>query len=72
MCLPQVKGGQLLNAGVGCFRQKLSCQMAGKGRRKPRVVKDEDVRRSGESSRSDEGSDESGGRWMVRFSTLKV
>src|SRR5882724_10320840 len=32
----------------------------------------EDTRGSGESSESDEGRDESGGRWMARFSTLKV
>jgi len=48
--------------------------MAGKGGRNPKVVKvvKEDVSGSGESSESDEGSDESGGRWMARFSTLNV
>jgi len=72
VCLPQVKGGQLLSACVGCFIQKLSCQTAGKSRRKIKVVKEEDVRGLGESSESDEGRDESGGRWMARLSTLKV
>ena len=46
--------------------------MAGNGGRKTKVVKEENMRGSGESSESDEGRDESGGRWMARFSTLKV
>ena len=46
--------------------------MDGKGRSKPKVVEAEDMRESGKSNESDEGHDESGGRWMVRFSTLKV
>jgi len=46
--------------------------MAGNGGRKTNVVKEEDVRGLGKSSKNDEGSDESGGRWMVRLSTLKV
>jgi len=46
--------------------------MAGKGGRKPRVFEEEDMRGLGKSSESDEGSDESGGRWMARFSTQKV
>src|SRR5882724_2271893 len=72
VCLPWVKGGQLLSACVGCFIQKLSCQMAGKSGRKIKVVKEEDTRGSGKSSESDEVRDESGGRCMARFSTLKV
>ena len=66
VCLPRVKGGQLLSACVGCFIQKLSCQMAGKSGRKIKVVKEEDVRGLGKSSKNDEGSDESGGRWMAK------
>ena len=46
--------------------------MAGKSGRKTKVAKEEDTRRSGKSSESDEGRDERGGRWMSRFSTLKV
>ena len=72
MCLPWAKGGQLLSACVGCFGQKLSCQTAGKGGRKTKVVKEEDMRGWGKSSESDEGREESGGRLMERFSTLKV
>src|SRR5882724_1633743 len=72
VCLPRAKGGQLFSACVGCFRQKLSCQMVGKSGRKIKVSKEEDKRGSGESSENDEGRDESGGRWMARFSTLKV
>src|SRR5882724_12853299 len=39
VCLPWVKGGQLLSACVGCFVHKLSCQMARKSGRKIKVVK---------------------------------
>src|SRR5882724_7997604 len=46
--------------------------MAGKSGRKIKVAKEEDMIGSGESSESDEGRDESGRRWMARFSTLKV
>jgi len=62
-CLPRIKGGQALEACLGCFRQKLSCRTGGAGRRK-KAAEEKDA--------NDEGSDGSGKQWMLKFSTMKV
>src|SRR5882724_5263462 len=56
----------------GLFCTETILSTAGKSGRKIKVVKEEDTRGLGETSESDEGRDESGGRCTARFNTLKV
>ena len=55
-----------------CHRRKVSFRSAGKGGRKRKAAEARDAKALEESSVSDEESDGSGKRWMLRFSTMKV
>src|SRR5882724_2667253 len=62
----QIKGGKVLDACAGCFRQKLSCQTSGAGGQK-KIAKEPE-----ESGTDDRESAGSGRKWMKTFIEMKV
>jgi len=56
----------------GCYTQKLSCQMGGRGRGNQKIMEKRGAKKPRDSSESKEENNVSGKEWLRNFSTMQV